>query len=477
MTAGMLTLRDYQRECLDAVHAAHRSGMRRPAAVLPTGAGKAQPVDEGVLTPTGWRKIGELSVGDLVTGSDGKPTQVTGVFPQGIRPTVVVRFTDATEVRCDTEHLWNVQTRSMKLDAKRRGARAWRTMTAAQIAESSQEWYVPVVGTVRYTPGGGLPIDPYTLGVLLGDGGLSIPGVVRLHTRHDIIPLLQLPEGHRTTLYSDQGVMGNYLIASGQGCSANLIMNALRSLGLHGHTAHGKFIPEIYLRAAPADRLALLRGILDTDGSATRNGVDYVTVSEALADGVAELVRSLGGRCKISRKQTSWTHLGEKRHGMAYRSYITMPRGVRPFRIDRKADSLIGGQQFDPVKRIESVTPGPDLECVCISVSAPDQLYVTTGYAVTHNTVVMSHLIREHRANTRTRSLVLVHRDELADQTIAKVRSVAPHLRVGKVKAGDNEVHADVVVASVQTVSRAARLDKLVRSQTGGMPFGLIVTD
>lgn len=92
-------------------------------------------------------------------------------------------------------------------------------------------------------------------------------------------------------------------------------------------------------------------------------------------------------------------------------------------------------------------------------------------------TVVMSHAIREYRSSQLKRAMVLVHRDELADQTIAKLRAVAPHLKVGKVKAQDNEVGADVVVASVQTVSRPQRLAQLRRSENRYGSIGFVLTD
>lgn len=448
----MLPLRPYQQEALDKIAEAEDRGVQRMIVAHATGTGKSQPDDEPVLTPYGWRKIGELSPGDLVTGSGGKPVMVTGVFPQGPRPTVIVRFTDGTEVRCDTGHLWQVQTRYMKHNAKRYGHAPWRILTAHQLAESGQEWFVPVPGAVEFRRATSeLPIEPYTLGVLLGDGGLSVKSQVRVHARHDLIPLLSLPAGHSAKLFRDQGVMGNYLITSGSKGRHNEVLNALRELRLHGHTAHGKFIPETYLRAAPADRLALLQGLLDTDGSASGNGSDYTSVSYSLAEGVAELARSLGGRATVSLKQTSWTtgHLGsEKKCGEAYRVYVTLPRGISPFRCDRKRSDRLGGQQFDPVKKIESVTPGPILECTCISVDAPDQLYVTTGYAVTHNTVTFSHLIRGRPG----RAIVLCHRDELITQAAGKIAAIAPELSTGIVKAEIDQRDADVVIASVQSL-------------------------
>lgn len=90
-------------------------------------------------------------------------------------------------------------------------------------------------------------------------------------------------------------------------------------------------------------------------------------------------------------------------------------------------------------------------------------------------TVVFSHMIRERHAATGRRSVVLVHRDELADQAVRKLENVAPHLAIGKVKARDDDVDADVVVASVQTLARAGRLDRILSSRRGAP--GLWVTD
>jgi superfamily II DNA or RNA helicase len=94
-------------------------------------------------------------------------------------------------------------------------------------------------------------------------------------------------------------------------------------------------------------------------------------------------------------------------------------------------------------------------------------------------TVMFSHLIKDHLEQDGSRALVLVHRDELADQAIEKIRQVAPDLHVGKVKADANEIHADVVVASVQTLARSSRLDQLLASTstTINMDFGLVVVD
>lgn len=92
-------------------------------------------------------------------------------------------------------------------------------------------------------------------------------------------------------------------------------------------------------------------------------------------------------------------------------------------------------------------------------------------------TVIFAELIKQWRERTGTRSMVLVHRDELADQAINKIRKAAPSLNVGKVKARDNELDADVVVASVQTLARTGRRATMVAAEKRSGPVGLIVTD
>ncbi len=101
-------------------------------------------------------------------------------------------------------------------------------------------------------------------------------------------------------------------------------------------------------------------------------------------------------------------------------------------------------------------------------------LVLSTGLG---KTVIFSHLASEYIERTGRQVLILVHRDELADQAMAKIREIAPGLSVGKVKAASNQTTRDVVVASVQTLSRASRLQKLLDVTDNGKTVGLVITD
>lgn len=509
-----LKLRPYQENALDRIRDADARNLRRLLGVAATGLGKAQPVDEPVLTPTGWRPIGDLVVGDLVIGSDGKPTKITGVFPQGIRPCVAVQFSDGISVRCDPEHLWAVRD---KHDVYRK--RPWRIMRASELRQAEVgHWRVPMVEPIEFEPSPRpLPLDPYLLGLLLGDGGLSVTGRVLLHTEHELAATVELPSPCTMTKLRDDGpakIAGTYILGGPTGRAANPVLSAIRELGLEGTNSHTKFVPPEYLTASVDDRLALLQGIMDADGHARPDGhVELCLVNRQLTRDVAALVRSLGGTARTAQKTTTWESSGVTRHGVAYPLSIAMTQC--PFRW--KASRWRPRQKYMPQRHVSRVVDAGEAECVCISVAAPDQLYVTTDYVLTHNTVIFTSLAQQRG----TRTLILAHRDELIVQAAGKVLEVfgamgtdigaspaclaalkqahhpvvqprngsvcpirADGSGVGIVKASANDVHSRVVVASVQTLARQARLDKLLAATESEFalmgdtdPFGLVIVD
>jgi len=467
----LLKLRDYQEATISALMKDWEGGAARLAAVLPTGAGKSQPLAEPVLTPNGWRTMGDLTVGDQVMGSTGASTTVTGVFPQGVRPMMRMTFSDDSWTDCDPEHLWAVRTKYDKSEGK-----GYRTLTATQISERvSTDWFIPMTQPVQY-PEASLPIDPYLMGVLLGDGGLSVDGRVLITCRNDTAELARaaLPSGMTMKHVADAGKDATtWILGAGVGRGANPIMSALREFGLMGTTAWHKFVPEIYLRGSVSQRLALVQGMCDTDGYVEpgKGSVEWTTVSERLAQGMRELANSLGGIAPIRNKKTSWTYLGVRKTSDAFRLQVRLAEGLTPVRVPRKRDVFRPNSKYLPTRRVTSVRPVDPAEAVCIQVATEDHLYVTRHHLVTHNTVVFSHLSSQFvTANGGRRVLILAHTDELVTQAAKKLRDVAPHLKVGIVKAARNEVSATVIVASVQSLRNPARR-AMIRN------VGLVIVD
>src|SRR3990167_3904844 len=130
-----------------------------------------QPVDEPVLTPSGWRAIGDIAVGDCVIGSDGKATSVLATFDLGIREIVTVRFSDGASTRCTRNHLWTVNTTTRKFRNQPSVTKTLAELEAAGLhfENGNRRWYIPIVEPVEFEPED-LPWDPWLVGYLLGNG-------------------------------------------------------------------------------------------------------------------------------------------------------------------------------------------------------------------------------------------------------------------------------------------------------------------
>lgn len=343
-----------------------------------TGTGKALRWDERVATPTGWAKIGSLRPGDEVIGSDGTPTLVTGVFPQGVRELVELTMSDGVRIACDLDHLWTYQTRNDVRHGR------WRTTTTAEMLKVRSGVYFPTVKPVSGNPVGG--IDAYTLGALIGDASFRHSGLIFSSVDQEILDRLVL----QGCELRPTGFGCDYSVAGRQGV-LNPVVHELRRLGLWGHLSQEKFIPEAWMRAEPEQRLELLRGLMDTDGTVDDRGAcEFSTSSPVLAEQVAELVRSLGG-------VVGWTGKGVRvkktTHLDSYRVAVRLP--VCPFHLQRKSERWRKPERV--VRSLRSWRPVAPDHAVCISVDAEDELFAAEGYSLTHNTVFLLNVMDRMR--------------------------------------------------------------------------------
>jgi hypothetical protein len=375
---------------------------------VPAGFGKAQPNNEPVLTAQGWRPIGGVVPGDFVYGSDGQTHEVLGVFPQGKRPIYKLTFSDGTTALSDIDHQW---TFDMATDHPRpRRTKTLREWMGERLTRPSGKYranriFLPMAKPIQY-PAAVLPIDPYTLGVLLGDGSLSSGSVGLTSEDQQIVDGLVLPDGvtARRKMTSNSGKAFDYYLSHGRlfrsgsrglnlgkgqgvggGGLPNKLLDQLRGLGLMGTTSYSKFVPAVYMRGSVAQRLALLQGLFDTDGSPHHDVVDFLTASDQLADAVAELAESLGGTAIRADKRM--VYRGEaKRY---YRLHVRLPRDLVPFRLERKvAANREATAQRKPFRALTAIDYVGEQEATCISVASPDQLYITRHHILTHNTLI-----------------------------------------------------------------------------------------
>jgi phosphate starvation-inducible PhoH-like protein len=378
--------------------------------------GRSQPYSSRVLTPSGFQPIGSLSVGDLVIGSDGCPTPVLGVYPQGRREVFRVRAQDGASTLCCGEHLWAVATRDDRRRGKPKPVRVLETreMIGQLRAAHYHRFELPLVSRpVEFLPRE-VPLDPYALGLLLGDGCLTGSTTPSFATADPELALaLELaldgielqPKGKFDyVLRHLAGHRGGVIVS-------NPVTVALRNLGLAGTRSNTKFVPELYLHNSSDVRLAVLQGLLDTDGGpVTQRGrtcrIRYGTSSERLRDDVVFLVRSLGGiaywRTRAAAGRLPGRARGRDVHHRsdAFVLDIRLPEGVEPFRLTRKRKlyRMFGGGR--PMRFVHSIEPAGEQETLCIQVAAADSLYVTDDFLVTHNTLNDSFIVLDEAQNT-----------------------------------------------------------------------------
>ena len=378
--------------------------------------GRAMRTDTPVLTPEGFRTIGSLAIGDLVIGSNGEPTPVIGVYPQGEKDIYRLTTQDGASTLCSGDHLWAVTTR----DDRRRG-KPYRVLETREMigdlrANHYHRYELPMHSAPVCFPYQPVPMDPYALGLLLGDGcltGSSGPSFATADVElawelQRLLPGVQVrPRQGPNYMLSQLASPSHRAVLM-----ENPVTGVARQLGLYGTRSTTKFVPELYLYNSANVRLAVLQGLLDTDGGpVTQRGrtcrVQYTTVSPGLRDDVVFLVRSLGGVAYTSIRRAVGRKPGFAKGKPVYNRHdayiidIRLPEGIEPFRLTRKREKYLAeGGGGRPMRFIESIEPAGTADAVCISVAAADSLYTTEDFLLTHNTLNDSFIILDEAQNT-----------------------------------------------------------------------------
>lgn len=318
-----------------------------------------------VPTPDGWRKHGDLAVGDWVFHPSGRPIRVAAVHPK-YEASLLVKTSDHAEIKVHPRHEWTV------FDSSRN---RWRTVETQEL----QRQLTRRVGEYRYhlplreclqLPDADLPIDPYMLGLWLGDGSSAAPRIT--HHPNDVYEVPYPATSHAT--HQVTGIVTTYY---GGGLRA-----ALREAGLLGN----KHIPAAYLRGSETQRRALLAGLIDTDGHVHTSGqVSFDNANEQLVREAAELIRTLGYRAHVHKptaaKQSSSGVQGVQE---MWRVTFTTHDGVEPARLERKRRTRKTVRRRPAITSITEVEPE---QGNCITVDADDGMYLVGEHLTpTHNT-------------------------------------------------------------------------------------------
>lgn len=346
--------------------------------------GKAQPLDELIMTPAGPRPMGDLQAGDFVTGLSGAPVRILGTHDAGVKPEYRVVATDGRETRCADDHLWTVANRASHYCVK--------TLPAKRLVPSKH--MLPPFGPVEFQDTQVVPLDPYLLGALLGDGTLgTASGASPLSITSADEGVLReirrvLPSGYELAFTARH--TWRLVKQSRKNNGKNELIQAFKSLKLWSKLSHEKFVPREYLVSSIPTRRRLLAGLLDTDGTVSPQGdISFTTVSLQLAEDVVWLVRSLGGRASLRSKRPWYLKAGVRIQGrQAYNISIYFPDRCAEFLFPgcpRKRARLSSKKCFRKVG-IRDVQPtGRFVSMKCITVDSPDGLYLTGSFMPTHN--------------------------------------------------------------------------------------------
>ena len=364
----------------------------------PTGCGKAGSLDSKLLTPTGWIYMKNVKLGDKVITQSGKPTKVTGVFPQGKKEIFKISFSDGASTECCEEHLWAVKNFMQRNNYQKKKGIKIKKEKEFEILQlkdfknhllysnTHKNYSIPIVKPVEFEKIDSM-LDSYFIGLLIGDGGLT-QGINFSSEDEELINYIKKYIKKFNCYFKEDKKRGKTIQGNISSFKRpNIILEELKKMGLIGCKSIDKFIPNQYKYSSIEDRINLLQGLMDTDGHTSGISTTFHTSSSKLRDDVIELVRSLGGIAVFNKKIPKYKYKDEILLGQEhYNISIKFSEGLSPFRLKRKSQKYIAKTKYLPIRYIINVESIGYKEAQCISVEDESHLYITDDYIVTHNT-------------------------------------------------------------------------------------------
>lgn len=392
------------------------------------GVGKEQPYSVIIPTPNGPTEFGKLQIGDFVFGDDGLKTKITNIFEQGEKDVYQITFDDGTSTKCGLDHLWKVRG----ITEKRK--KTWSVISTKEILDrgltvdlgKSGKYYqfqIPNCKPADYSEKK-YDLHPYALGVWLGDGTKKTASYTK--TNDEICEKLN-QFGVKTVKNNSKF---RYTMSS--------IQQKLRDLGLFDKNSCERFIPDIYQQGSAEQRLQLLRGLMDTDGTARPNSptTEFNTTSLTLAKNIVSLAQSLGAKSWIKNKVKKGKYKKNDKIVICKDCYrVTITMEINPFLTKQKASLWRKPTQsrytFKTIKSIKKI--GVE-NSRCIVVDNASNCYLTNDFIVTHNSTILSwvawnFLVTRPHPKIAATSISF---DNLADglwTEMAKWRGVSPLLQ------------------------------------------------
>ena len=357
-----------------------RANGHHAAELASRGKGKAIPNTEFILTPDGYKLWGDINIGSRLYTPDGSITKVIGIPFDGMVNMLRITLADGRSILCSKEHLFKIFYRGQEkiVDADFIGRNYHKTRKTSAKNPTGDEYVIslPINGALPFDRQV-LPIEPYTLGLILGDGCITVKNnknVVRFTSLlSDVLEYKQFIPYDITTHKRD--IEHSIHIPNAY--------NILNSLGLFGTNSHTKFIPEVYKYSSIEDRISLLQGLIDTDGWINGKTQCFCTTSEQLKDDVLEVARSLGIKSFVFKKKNAWT--------LSFQTEYNLCRLTR--KISKRA-SLSNRYKVTSkritITKVEYIGNYP---AKCVTVDREDGMFVGPSFIVTHNSYLGAALL------------------------------------------------------------------------------------
>lgn len=363
---------------------------------------KALDINEDIPTPFGFKKMKDIQIGDYVFGRDGKPTRVIDIPFVGEDTTYEIEFDDGDKIIASKDHDWicmGPEQRFRKFYKGKTGYtiinetyQKWQVKSTQDILDhcysdgkpkAPRRYVVPFCSPVEY-PTQELPIEPYMLGLMIGDGSLGGTREheqIKLHINGDETEILEYLSEFYQFKHKDRNCVAVSL------AKKTGFKDKVKNLKLNVYS-QDKFIPEQYLLAGVGQRKELLAGLMDTNGTSDASGqsISYSTCSEKLANDVKQLVRSLGGSAWIARDKA-----GYKKDGVYHKCLDTFNVHIKTtwnvFKLAKqKRSRWTYPRRYAHQKVIYRITPIENVKTKCITVENVDGSFlVSKNYVVTHN--------------------------------------------------------------------------------------------
>jgi len=383
----------WQRGVLNELGAQLRGGesIIRLAVRSGHGVGKALPLDEWVPTPSGFRRWGDIKPGDWLFSETGNRVKVLRTFHHEDLQMYRVTFDDGTTIKCCGDHLWAVNMRQSGKQVRKVLSTREMLDNGVLSSRGSSRYSLPQHGAARYSRRHRSAMHPYVLGIWIGDGtrgrGVITKGGDELReiaTRINSLPheLCSAKTPAEMTGSKDMTITG-----------LGRIMKNCHPALFDSHSGD-RYIPPVWLTACVGDRMELLYGIMDTDGECSKTGcVSFTTTSYRLVEDLAELVRSLGGKANLQKRQRRGyykTPEGERVYcSKSYRLSIATP--FNPFTLKRKAQRWHKPSDRFLTRYIKAIDPVQREPGICVEVDSIGKSFlIGKGYHVTHNTALMA---------------------------------------------------------------------------------------